>query len=140
MEKQERKERDYAEGVEVKVNSVEVKTMFANQEQVAKITFVTDKGNITYKPKVEKVEHRNGLTIKRTEECSIDDIPKKVIEVSQEISDKGYAIVLVAYSVWNTDKDGQPVTYRFVQGGATLEKWKILKETVATEEVGDKIL
>jgi len=127
MEKtQELKERDYMEGVEVQINEIEVQTSKLDREQVEKIRFHTNKGDITYKPKVERTENRNGLLIKRREACLIDDLPEKITNMANMIAKSGTITVVVAYSIWNTEKDGEAVTYRFIQGAATLAKWHVV--------------
>lgn len=131
----ERKENDYAEGIEVGVSSVEVETSSLNKEEVTRITFVTDKGKITYKPKVAREEYREGMKIKSVVSCFISDLPDKIKEIAKEANEKGKAKVIVAYSIWNTIKDGEEVTYRYIKGAAMLEKWKLLKEGIKEESI-----
>jgi len=133
-QKEEPKDHDYMEGVEVEITEIEVRPTPMNPEEVQQVRVHTSKGDITYKPKVEKTEHRKGLTIKRKVPCLIDDLPEKLIKMADLIARYGKITVNVAYSTWNTEKDGEAVTYRFIQGAATLEKWVILDTGKPKEE------
>ncbi len=130
----EKKERDYADGVEIEVSSVEVQMNPKNPEQAQKVTFAAKTGNITYKPKVTKTERRNNLILKRIESCLVDDLPAFVTELATEISKNGNTKVKAYYQLWNTEQDGQPVTYRYVNGDKMMDKWEI----VAPEDVSEE--
>ena len=123
---EEPKEHDYMEGVEVDITEIEVRTARENPEEVSQVRFHTNKGDITYKPKIEKTEHRKGLAIKRKVSCFIDDLPEKITKMADLIAKNNKITVNVAYSTWNTEKDGESVTYRFIQGASTLEKWIVV--------------
>ena len=110
----------------MEITEIEVKPASDNPEEVIQVRFHTNKGEITYKPKVEKIEHRKGLTIKRKVPCLIDDLPEKIPKMSELIAKHAKITVCVAYTAWHTEKDGEPKIYRFLQGAATLEKWVIV--------------
>lgn len=126
QKKEEVKDHDYMEGVEVEITEIEVRPDKLNPEEVQQVRIHTNKGDITYRPKVEKTEHRKGLVIKRKVACLIDDLPEKLTKMAELIAQHGKITVNVAYSIWNTDKDGEAVTYRFIQGAKTLDQWVIL--------------
>ena len=124
--KQEKKEYEYVDGVEVEITEIEVIPTSDNPEEVHQIRFHTNKGDITYKPKIEKIEHRKGMAIKRKIACLIDDLPEKIPKMSELIAKHAKITVSVSYTAWTTEKDGEPKVYRFLQGAAVLEKWIIL--------------
>ena len=125
-EQEEKKEFECVEGVEVELTEVEIKPTSENPEEVHQVRFHTNKGEITYKPKIEQIEHRKGMNIKRKVPCLIDDLPEKIPKMAELIGKHGKITVNVAYTAMKMMKDGEEVTYRFISGGATLEKWIIL--------------
>jgi hypothetical protein len=122
------KEREYVDGVEVGIQSVDIDTAYKDPNQVAKVTFKTDKGDITYKPKINRTEFREGLKINKKEPCLIDDLPDKVKQIAKKTQEVGIVTVLVSYQVWNTTVDGEKKTYRYIQSSKTLDKWQIIEE------------
>lgn len=137
MNETEQKEKDYAKGMDLIVSSIQVLTDPKNAAIVSKVVIKTDKGDITHKPKIEKKQFQNGIeVISRTEPC-IDDLPQIIKDIAKVVSETGKCEVVGAYSIWNTEKDGEPVTYRFVQGEKMLNEW-VIKSTqseVTEEEV-----
>lgn len=131
----ETKEREYADGVEIEINSVEVNTSFQNPEQVMKVRFCAASGDVTFKPKVERTENRKGLLLKRQEPCLIDDLPPFVTELAAMVQEKGNVKVKAHYSIWNATKDGQAVVYRFVQGNKMMDKWQVVAEEIKEEVI-----
>jgi len=125
MEK-EIKEQDYADNVEITITSVEVRTNPNKPEEVSKIAFETSKGKITYKPKTQKEEYRDGLKILTTKAAKIEELPEVIKRIGGEIASKGNCIVTASYNLWNTDADGEPVTYRFVRGDKMMCSWVIV--------------
>jgi len=132
----ETKERDYADSIKIEVTGVEVQTNMNNVEEVKKVVFETNKGSISYKPKIAKQEYRDGLKIGSIVPALVDDIPDIIRSIAKEASNKGKCIVTASYHIWNTEKDGEPVTYRYVQGSTMLDKWKIEEQTNTEEQVG----
>jgi hypothetical protein len=133
---EEKKEKDYVEGVDIRISDIEVKTNRTEPEKVEKVIFSTNKGNISYKPKAIVTEHRKGLSIKRQDQVLIDDLDPKIIEIAEKIvSSAGGVLVKASYHIWNTEKDGEEVTYRFITSKVTLDKWEIINEDAKTEQV-----
>ena len=131
----EKKERDFVENVNVDVMSVEVQTSMMDSTEVKKVVFETSKGRISYKPKIAKQEYRDGLKIGTIVSPKVDELPQLIRDIGKHVQNKGKCTVNVAYNVWNTEKDGEPVTYRYVQGSTMLDKWVIVKETISEEVV-----
>ena len=127
------KEREFAKDVELSITGVEVLTNQKVPEEVAKLVFETADGElISYKPKRNVETFRDGLKIITVEPSLIADLPTVVKEIGKEVMARGVAKVKASYGVWNTEADGKPVTYRFVQGSKMMDGWKLLK---AEEEV-----
>jgi hypothetical protein len=126
IKKMEKTERDFAQGVEVTISAVEVRTNPRNPEEVTKIAFETNKGRITYKPKVTKEEYRDGLKILSTASASLGDLPEIIKVIGSTIASKGNCVVKASYNLWDTEVDGEAVTYRFVQGESMIRSWQIV--------------
>ena len=127
-------ERDYVKDKVIVVKSITIDTERNNPDVIAKIRFDTSVGDITHKPKIEKQIKRKGIPVNQVQQCTLDEIPAKVEEIYNRIQELGQVAVKASYSVWNTtDKENDPVTYRFVQYGAELDKWEIQED--GTEEV-----
>lgn len=125
-------EKEYIEGAEIKITQVECNT--DNGEEIKKIIFTTNKGNITYKPKMLKEEFREGIKMNMVKPCSFESLPNIIKQIAKTCQQKGTCLVNVAYNVWNTEKDGMPVTYRFISGVKTLSKWVIVGDEIVVEE------
>lgn len=130
----EKKEKDFASDIEIEITKVNVKAKHETGE-VSKVEFETNKGKITWKPKAEKTEMVRGIAKQTIAPCLFDDLPEKVFEIAREANDKGLVRVKASYSIWNTEKDGEPVTYRFVMG-SVFDKWQIIKKEATEEQVG----
>jgi len=124
-------EKKYIEGITLKVTSIQVITNPYDDQEIVKVIFETPKGNISHKPKMKVSEFRNGIEFLAVKPCTVDKMHTKILEVGKEIQNKGSANVKMCYNTWKTEKDGEEVTYRFVQHAKTLDKWEI----VATEAV-----
>ena len=129
----------FVDGVEVIVSTVEVKTNQRNNQQIDKITLITNKGNITWKPKCNKVEFQGGFKIINTVPMELDLLPPKLNEIAMACNEQGQCKVKIYYSYWETEQDGSLVTYRFITSQKTLDKWEIIKEEVKTETVKDEV-
>ena len=130
------KDKGFVKAVEVDITKVLVEEG-REAGEAKKITFETSKGNITWKPKDDKTEYRDGLAIQRKVPSLIEDLPQKVKDIGKEIIDKGKCVVLVNYNWWETNQDGEAVTYRFITSKKTLDDWKIIKEEVKEEIVNE---
>ena len=117
------------------LKEVELVASRDNQQQIEKVNFVCDKFNITWKPKLHKTRHQGGFTIKETVPMEIDFLPKKLQELAMAASEAGQIEVRACYQYWTTEKDGQEVTYRFLNSDTQLETWVIVKKPIAEEKV-----
>ena len=62
-------------------------------------------------------------------------LPDKLMKIAALCSEKGHCNVKANYHVWNTDKDGQPVTYRYITYEKTFNDWDIQDSAVPSEVV-----
>jgi len=124
-------EKKYIDGITLKVTGVQVITNPYDEQEIQKVIFETAKGNISHKPKMKVSEFRNGIEFLTVKSCTVDKMHPKILEIGLEIKNKGGANVKMCYNTWKTEKDGEEVTYRFVQHASTLAKW----ELVTTEAV-----
>ena len=129
------KEKDFVDGVEVTLSVVTVETNPKNNVEVSKVIFETNKGNITFKPKISRSTFQDGLKIVVKEPITVGEVPDKVREIGRIAAEKGRVKVLVSYNVWNTEKDGEPITYRFITSEKTLDTWKIIPEEIVEEKI-----
>lgn len=129
----EQKEKEFAKDVEIEVNKIEMSQ--GKEQEIVKVTFVTNKGKVTWKPKVEEVEMVRGIEIKKTVPASFDKLPQRLFDIQNEINSKGVAKVKASYSIWNTTVDNEPVTYRFILGTKMFESWELVKEDTQPEQV-----
>jgi len=127
MEK-ERKERDYAKEVTITVTGVEAKMDHVEAEVVKQMVFITNVGNITYKPKVAHEEFREGIKLLSQKSAIWLELPGIIKEISKRVLADGKCLVKASYAIWNTEKDGVPVTYRFIQGANSMLSWAVLEE------------
>ena len=97
-------------------------------ETVSKIIWETGKGRITWKPKIVKTEYRGAIQVKAQIKPYIGDLPQKVVEIAQQLKEKGIVKARISYNYWETEKDGEPVTYRFLNSEKTINDWVIMKD------------
>ena len=128
-------EKGFVENVETTIKEVELQVNQHNEEQINKIVVKTGGGNITWKPKVKKESFEGGFKVVRAVPMEKPFIPKILTEIATLCTDKGQIRAKVSYTYWKTEKDGQPITYRFINSEKILEKWEILDEEFKTEEV-----
>ena len=134
-ETQKPKEKDFASEVEINIIGIDVKTSFKDSSVVEKIILNTSKGNITYKPKIDTEEFREGMKFLQSVSCTVADIPQKIKDMAKECQDKGICKVKASYSIWRTEKDNEPVEYRFILNQTILDKWTIIREETSVESV-----
>jgi len=132
---EEHKERDFVEEAKVRIVGVQVITNPYDPEEVKRIVFETDKGQITHKPKMAVEEFRNGIQFCSIKNTTVDKLPRIVNLIGRQIQLNNFVNAIVCYSIWNTEKDGAPVTYRFVQYGSQLEKWRLQTEEPVTNNM-----
>ena len=106
-----------------------------NDGNIQKVIFVTDKGNITYKPKIGDEGFEDHYKIHRPmKPCRRSDLTPFMNELAKMAHIEGKASVLGSYMVWETkDADNNDVIYRFVQGNKMFEEWSFTK-------VDDKVI
>lgn len=133
METENKKEFEIVNNVEINIKGVEVETTQYNASEVKKITFSTDKGAITWKPKIKKSRLIDGLKITSMGPMDVNDLPKKIYQLADRASSLGSIKVKASYSVMKTEKDCSPVTYRFINSLETFNKWELIEPK--TEEL-----
>ena len=127
------KETKFAEGVDVNITGVEVETNNFNPELVNKIRFKTDKGDITWKPKVQKSKFLSGLKVLSSEQMNIGELPDSILKIGRIISEKGNLNMKVNYTVMEDVVDGEKKVYRFITSQKTFDKWAILPDEPVEE-------
>ena len=75
-----------------------------------------------------------GLPITKVVQCNFEELPQKLFDLLNELNKLGTLKVKATYHVWNTEKDGSPVTYRFIQGNM-FDKWEVVKSEIKEEKV-----
>jgi len=133
MEEKE-KQIEYINKVDVTLTAIEVETNPNNQEEVTRLKFNTDKGFITWKPKKQKSEYRNGLNILKIVPYTIDSLPSKLLTIAKVIQEKGNIRLNVSYTLMTVEKDGFDKEYRFFTSEKIFDTWEILPE-VTNESV-----
>lgn len=126
----EKKEFEIVKDLEVNIKGAEVETNQYNATEVKKITFNSDKGPITWKPKIRRSRIIDGLKITNVGPMELNDLPKKVYEIADRASSLGSIKVKVSYSTMKTEKDNTPVTYRFINSLETFNRWVILEQQI----------
>ena len=136
---EEKKDKGYVDGSEMTIKEVVLKVNRNNDQEVEKVIFeATEDKKITWKPKVEKSSYQGGFKVLHTVPMERDMLPKKLQEMAMICSEKGQCKVKAFYNWWETEQDGNKVTYRFMTSQRTFDKWEIIKEEVKTEEVEAK--
>ena len=119
----EKQQNEFAEKVEVTLKNIRV-DMF-DGEAIKKITFETDKGNVTWKPKVDKKTFQGGLELHNLEAMKITAIPDKLAKMASGVQDEGTVDLEICYAIFNKEVDGEEVSYRYIQSLKTFDKWII---------------
>lgn len=119
-------EKDFANGVEVTISSIEVETNPKDVEEVQRVVIKTPDGNITYKPKTMKEEFKDCFKVKSSVPMKFTELPQKLKDLARRVSEKGFARVRASYSIWNTTSDGKDVTYRYIRGTKMMDSWELL--------------
>jgi len=93
--------------------------------EVAKgrLVIETDKGRITCRPKRESKVMVKGLETIDTVPMTIEDLPERVFEFMRIINEKGSIKVKGSYQCFDTENDGNAVTYRFLNSIKQFESW-----------------
>jgi len=136
---EEKKEKEFVKAQEMQLNEVELKVNRQNDEQVDKIIFhmshMDRKIDITWKPKISKDSFEGGFKVNKIIPMERGLLPKKLVEMATQCSEKGHCKVKVNYHVWNTEQDGSPVTYRFITSGKTFDEWEVLDKGTEQEKI-----
>jgi len=115
---------DEVKDAKVTITNVRVDLMQRNPQEIAKITFKTDKGDITLKPKAQVSEYQDGLEVVKTSPLLLKDIPQKIKDIAKECKAKGNIEQTVTYMCMTKIVDDETVIYRFVNSIKTiLDKW-----------------
>lgn len=122
---------------EFEITGVDLEMNPQKESEVKRIRFKTNKGDITWKPKVTKKQLMDGLTILKTVSMELGQLPKKLSEIGEITSDKGRIKVKGQYSKGVAIQDGNEITYRFITSGKTFDKWELIKEKVEEEVITD---
>ena len=126
-------EMEYIDNVQLKVTEIELETSKVNEHEVSKVIFTTNKGRITHKPKTTESKYQAGLKVTRSVPCMVADLPKAITKMGLALQNAPHGIIVKAtYTAWNTEKDGEQVIYRFING-KMIDKWEIVD--AATLEV-----
>lgn len=129
-QQEEPKEFEFVKDIEFEITHIEITTAIQT-----KVTFSTNKGNITWKPKAEITENYRGIPVKKKIDATPDTLPDKLYEIQQVIHKNGSCKVKGSYTILKTKMDGEPKEYRFIKGINPLETWAIIEEK-PEEQVG----
>jgi hypothetical protein len=127
---EEKKNIEQVKNKKITVTCIELESNPNNENQINKFRFKTDIGDITWKPKIDKIDYINGL--KRISKIPMDtgNIPPFIVDIGKIIGEKTKVIIEgVSYMVMKTkDAEGDDVTYRFFTSEKYIESWKIVQE------------
>jgi len=126
---------EHIKGVEVELTKVSIESNPNNQEEIKKITFETNKGNITWKPKVIRTRRVAGCEVKDKVAMQMEKMPENLKKLGTMAHNEGRVILLVNYTLMNTTMDGEPREFRFITSEKTFNDWKIIEEKTPEEVV-----
>ena len=93
---------------------------------VDRVRFVTERGDITYRPSITKEEFRDGFKVKSEETPLISELHPKIKDLARLVQAKGKQNLICNYTYMEEDQDGQPKTYRFINNVKILEEWRLV--------------
>lgn len=96
-----------------------------NQELIKRLSFETQKGVITWKPKIDKKIFQNGFQVVRTMSMTLEELPDKLKAWANIIQTEGKLVAVVNYTTMTLDKDGDEVTYRFITSEKAFNLWEV---------------
>ena len=117
--------RDFCEDFVVTVTDMVIDMDLREKTEISRISFETNKGRITYKPKISKEVYEGALKIRNEKRAKLSDLPQIITTIGEKLRDGGKCEVTASYFAWNTYKDDEPVTYRYVPSGNVLDKWVV---------------
>lgn len=120
----EQQQNEFVEKAEVVLKSIKLE--IGDNQEIKRIRFVTDKGDITWKPFLFKTKWMNGFDCTVKESMTFDDVPKKLKKWASEIQDEGMMKVRVSYAIFNKDVDGEMQQYRYIRSEKTFDTWEEL--------------
>lgn len=125
----------FVKGQEVVVTAIQAEMNNQNQDEIRRFRFVSESGDITWKPKVQSKELIKGIEILKTQPMLASQIPDKIVTIQAHINQYGMVKLKANYSKMDTENaEGTPVTYRFIQSEKTLGKWEILPQQSTQQE------
>jgi len=124
-EKQERKQSQKVEGVEITLTGIDLDLDF-DQKTIKKVSFVALEYVITWKPKVKKEVFEGGFKQIRTLPMTLETIPTKLKELGSNLRENQKVRLNVEYFTLEGERDGNKVLYRFITSEKTFNKWQIV--------------
>ncbi len=132
-------ETKYVKDVEVTVSKIGFDMNPNTENDILKITFETTNGNITWKPKREKITHLHGAIEKREKVCmDLFNLPEMISKMGMELSKHGSFKAKINYTVMKTEVDGESKIYRFITSEKTFNQWSLIDSSVE-EFVSDEL-
>ena len=104
----------------VQIGRVEIEPSSFNPEQIQRIRFKTDAGDITWKPKIKKEEYRDGIVVLKSIPMEMDFLPDKIKQIGKILQDGGLVKMKVQFMKMTTEEE---IEYRFIRSEKTLAKW-----------------
>lgn len=118
-----------------RVNNVEVlitgiKRMLRHNDDdveiVYRIHFETEKGDITWKPKIFKSVFENGFQSIREVQSEVDELPEKLKAWANIVHKEGKIRALVSYTLGKGTQDGKEKDFRFIRSEKEFATWEVL--------------
>ena len=126
---------EYVENQEVVMKELKLELDTLDLSRVKKVRFITDKGDITWKPKKKVKQFISGFETERIDNMNIDDLPDLLKKIQNIINNNGKCKLLATYQLMNTtNPENEPVQYRFITSNTFLDKWVIKEESNEVKE------
>jgi len=100
--------------------------MYNDGDEIKKIRFDTDTGEITWKPKVSESDYVEGIKRIKSRTMKISDLPEKLKDLGKTIAEKGKVKLKVSYMLMTKEVDGIENKYRYITSIKAFESWEIL--------------
>lgn len=91
--------------------------------EIDRIIFVIDDGQITWKPKITKEEYFEGLKKVSSKKMSIENIPNKLKEIGNFLKLNSKMRVLACYNIMTVTEDNETKSYKFLKSIKEFDKW-----------------
>jgi len=115
---------DKVENVQIVITKVSVDLNPRDPKLVDKVSFKTEKGDITFRPKETVSEFQEGIEINKVESLKLANLPQKIKDIASACSEKGKKEVKGSYSALTKTVDNEKVTYRYIYA-KDLENWEL---------------